>query len=234
MPTYAVINENFRDEAIKHAYPFDENSRLEDADVYIGTDLVIDAVFSIKEPVSLPLNIRVVDGTVGPQQVRFTIADSKGNDIGSTVASYDVTTTQVVNAAGVLVGAMVFSPDGMARFIGRVAGSTFILLPDVASFLLDVCHVSRTPHLRYFRISGTAVYGDVTFVARHKCRFVRTSSGLRLDIVGDPPAASGLRPVLSVNKVHSQSIWLANHPKANLRISGDGGILKFSQASEDK
>jgi len=43
MPSYIIRNGNFRDEVTRYSYPFDELSSLEDENVFIGTDLLIDA-----------------------------------------------------------------------------------------------------------------------------------------------------------------------------------------------
>jgi hypothetical protein len=233
MPVYSINNENFRDEVLKHSYPFDERATLEDDNVYIGTDLFIDAVFYVKEPTALPLSIRVVDGTAGLGRVKLIIADRNGMDIGVTVVSHEVVNGQVTNSAGIPTGAVIFNAEALSRFIGRVAGNTFVLLPHVASFLLEVCHVSKVSQFRYALVNGRGISGTVKVVARHGCRFVKTATGLRLDVVGSPPALSAERiPVRSINGVKSQAIWLAGHPRSNLRISNADGGIKFIQAQD--
>lgn len=229
-----IQNQNFRDESLKHSYPFDERSTLEDDLVYIGTDLVIDACFYVKAEVRLPVYIRVIDGTAPARGVNLIIADADGRDIGSAILSHEDTTVTVRNPVGVSTGVLVFNAEAVDRFIGRVEGSTFVLLPEVASFVLGVCHSSAAEHLRYVQVAGTALSRAVKVVARHGCRFTTTPTGLRLDVLGSPPdLGSERRPVLSVNSVHHQSIWLANHPQSNLRIvNADGGIT-FTQAKED-
>ena len=232
MPSYVVRNENFRDEVLKYAYPFDEQSELENDEVFIGTDLFIDAIFYIKTDAELPLYIGVVDGTEEAlDKVKFIIYDSTGTNVGECVVDHN-TTAITVSSSGIPVGALVFNPDGLQRFIGRVAGKTLTLLPDVATFLIDCCHVSRTSHLRAV-VAGSPVSGDVKIVARHGCRFAINDEGrLQLDILAGSEEIDSRQPVLSINGVRNQSIWLENHPRANLRITNEDGQLTFAQAKD--
>ena len=237
MPAYAITSQNFRDEVIKHSYPFDENSILEDSEISIGNDLLVDAVFYIKGPLSLPLRISKVDGTYGEtEQVRITISDSGGNEAGTCVIGYTTEEALVVNSMGVDVGILAFNPDGVSRFIGSVLGRVVNVFSKLAVFLIDLCHVSRAPHLRYIVSNGSAVYGDVRIVARNGCRFVSGGDGsIRLDVLGvEPGSGVGLNPVRSINMVSNQSIWLENHPRSNLRISTENNAVKFTQAKDDK
>ena len=236
MPAYAITNQNFRDEVVKHSYPFDENSLLKDSLIDIGTDLLIDAVFYLKGDFSLPIRVSKVDGTFGEQtQAKIHISDDSGEEVGTCVIGYDTDDVQVLDSVGVPVGILVFNPEGLDRFIGSVLGKVVNVFSKVAIFLIDLCHVSKAPHTRYIVADGEAVHGDVRVVARNGCRFARTESGgLRLDVIGVDPATQldGV-PVKSINGISNPSIWLENHPRANLRISVDGGNLKFTQARDD-
>ncbi len=83
MPSYIIRNGNFRDEVTRYSYPFDELSSLEDENVFIGTDLLIDASLYIKEAAELPLYISTVDGTYGEKdEVRLLISDKTGVEVG--------------------------------------------------------------------------------------------------------------------------------------------------------
>jgi len=232
MPSYVVRNEKFRDEVLKYAYPFDEQSELETEELFIGTDLFVDAVFYVKVDAELPLYVGVVDGTAEAlDQVKFIIYDSDGNNVGECIADTESEAVQVFHR-GLPVGAIVFDPDGLKRFIGRVSGKVVPLLSDVAQFLLDCCHVSRATHLRAVG-ADSLVSGDVKIVARRGCRFVQEGDGsLRLDIVAGNEALDSRQPVVSINGVRNTSIWLANHPRANLRISNENGQLTFAQAKD--
>jgi hypothetical protein len=234
MPSYIIRNGNFRDEVTRYSYPFDELSSLEDENVFIGTDLLIDASLYIKEAAELPLHISTVDGTYGEKdEVRLLISDKTGVEVGRVTLDYDTKEAEVIGTRGVPVGILVFNPVGLARFIGRVTGNIFKLMPSVASFLLDVSHVSEATHLRYVIVDGTAVSGDIRIIARHGCRFEVTDNGeLRLDIVGDPHQTLSRQPVVSINGVKNRSIWLANHPRSNLRIDNSEGAIRFVQAGE--
>jgi hypothetical protein len=234
MPSYVIRNENFRDEVLKYSYPFDEQSELESQELYIGTDLFIDAVFYIKTDAELPLYIGVVDGTSGTiGQAKIIIYDARGTNVGECVVDGSTEACSVLSR-GIPVGALVFNPEGLQRFIGRVSGKVINLLPDVASFLLDCCHVNRTRHLRAVN-AGKLVSGDVRIVARHGCRFVVDSQNrLRLDILAGDQGLETRQPVTSINGVRNTSIWLENHPRANLRISTENGHLTFAQAKDLK
>jgi hypothetical protein len=232
MPSYVVRNEQFRDEVLKYAYPFDEQSELENDELYIGTDLIIDAVFYIKTAVDLPLYIGVVDGTEGTiEQVKLVLYDSTGTTVGDCLIDYQ-TDAVTVRHNGIPVGALVFETDSLQRFIGRVSGKVFVLLPSVATFMIDVCHVSTTPHLRAVVVGDSPVTGDVRIIARHGCRFELTAEGLRLDILAGDDGQDARQPVRSINGVQNPSIWLAGHPRANLRISNQDGELTFGQAKD--
>lgn len=232
MPSYVVRNENFRDEVLKYAYPFDEQSELESRELYIGTDLFIDAVFYIKTAAELPLYIGVVDGTSGTiGETKFIIYDARGTNVGECTVDGDTEAVSVMSS-GIPVGALVFNPEGLQRFIGRVSGKVINLLPDVASFLIDCCHVNRTRHLRAVK-ADTLVSGDVKVVARHGCRFaLDDQQRLYLDILAGDTGLDSRRPVTSINGVKNTSIWLENHPRSNLRISTENGQLTFAQAKD--
>ena len=168
MPSYVIQNGNFRDEVTRYSYPFDELSSLEDENVFIGTDLLIDASLYIKEAAELPLHISTVDGTYGEKdEVRLLISDNAGVEVGRVTLDYGTKEAEVIGTRGVPVGILVFNSTGLARFIGRVTGNIFTLLPSVASFLLDVSHVSEVEHLRYVIVDGTTVSGDIRIIARH-------------------------------------------------------------------
>jgi len=235
MPAYATTNQNFRDEVVKHSYPFDENSLLRDGSVDIGTDLLIDAVFYLKGAYSLPLRISKIDGTYGEtEQVRLHISDDSGKEVGTCVFDYSTTDAEVQDSVGIPVGHLVFNPDGVSRFIGSVVGTVIRVFSKLAVFLIDLCHVSKAPYVRYIIADGKALYGDVRVVARTGCQFSLTNDGsLRLDVLGTDPATSDAIPVKSINGVSNPSIWLENHPRANLRISTNGNALIFTQAKDD-
>jgi len=231
MPAYSVRNENFRDEALKYAYPFEETSALSDEHVSFGTDLLIDAVFYLKTPHRLPLHISVVDGTHGEaDQALFIIADAAGANVGSALVSTESLEELVINPYGMRAGVLVFNQAALTRFIGSVSGKVFPLLPEVARFAVDVCHVSSAPHVRYITAGTSAVTGFVRVVAGAGVRFRVDAGVVRVDLDGE--ILDTRVPVRSVNGVASRSIWLQGHPEADLRTAVDNAVV-FSQ-SKDK
>ena len=233
MPAYSIRNENFRDEVIKFSYPFDEQSALEDNSIFLGPDLFIDAVFYLKTEVTLPIYISIVDGTYGTlDEVLFVFADKTGQTVGSAVISYIKAEATVYNAQQVPIGAIVLNPGAVDRFIGSVVGKVFPLLSSVAAFLIDTCHVAKTPHLRYVEVGEEALDDVVKIVARHGCRFRLVDGVLCLDLIGSPAADTDRSPVRSINGVRSRSIWLQGHPRANLRISNADNKITFIQAKD--
>jgi hypothetical protein len=233
MPSYAVRNENYRDEIVKYAYPFDENSSLEDDTLFIGTDLFLDAVLYFKEPVELPVHISEIDGTAGELgDVRFLLSDNDGQFVGQAFAVLGQPNCHVRNRRGVVIGTLVFDQQALNRFVGRTAGKVFTLLSDIAVFSLDVCHVVRAPHLRYLAVGDTQAHGDVRIIAGHGVYFEENDGVLSLNIIGEPGEDAG-QPVRSINGVRNPSIWLAAHPRANLRISNENGSIQFVQARDD-
>lgn len=235
MPSYVVRNQNFRDEVLKYSYPFDEQSLLEDDELYIGTDLFIDAVFYLKEAAELPLYIAVIDGTYGEiEEAQVLIAEAGGTVVGRAALNYDSDTVTVTGTRGFPVGALVLNHDGLQRFLGKVAGKVFNLLPDVASFCLDTSHVSAVNHLRYVAYGEAAARGNVRIVARHGVRFSVTAEGaIALDVLGESAGTGDRRPIRSINGVRNRSIWLNGHPRSNLRISTEDGQLSFVAAGDD-
>jgi len=235
MPAYIVRNENYRDEVIKYNYPFDERSSLQNSEVFIGTDLLLDAVIYLKQAAELPLYIRAIDGTYGAaQDVQLLIADGSGAVVARSNFSYNTCTADILNNQGVSVGLLVFYGPGLQRFIGQVSGKLIELNRDVAVFSLDVTHVAKTPQLRYASINDLAVQGDVRVVARHGVKFEVSDEGaLSLNIIGDPVSSIfGGTPIRSINGVANQSIWLEGHPRANLRISSADGAINFIAARD--
>jgi hypothetical protein len=228
-------NENYRDELIKFAYPFSELSELETPELYIGTDLVLDASLFFKEAVELPVHIGTVDGAAGTtEQFMLYLADASGTTVASCLVTPDDAVNEVSNNDGVRCGLLVFNPEAAMRFSGSVAGRLFSLLPDVAAFQPEVTHVSRTDHLRYIRADAQGVSGTVSLVARHGLYFSLVDGVLALNVVADYPTGDGTVPVLSVNQVANASIWLANHPQLNLRIDSSGNQLRFVHVRDEK
>ena len=228
MPSYIVRNELFRDEVLKFSYPFDEASDLESDDVYFGTDLFLDAIIYLKEAAELPLYISKVDGTSGNLgEVKFLISDNRNTVVARATAGLERCVATVFNNRDVPVGVFVFHEPGMRRFVGRVAGKLITLLNQTATFSLDVTSVSEVPFLRYIGVAGQALSGQVRVVARHKTEFKVSDTGeVSLNILGDAADnTTGLAgQVVSVNGVRNKSIWLAGHPRLNLRIANDGSL----------
>jgi hypothetical protein len=234
MPSYIVRNQNFRDEVLKFSYPFDERSLLESEELFIGTDLFLDAIIYLKEPAELPLHIREVDGTYGAlEEVLFRIADNNGKEVATSVLTYGVCTSDILSTKGVSVGTFVFDIDGAQRFISNVAGTLISLQSDVAAFSPDVTHVSKTAHLRYVSTDTTHASGTINIIARHGVKFDSNAGVLQLGVVGDNTSVLfETTPVISVNGVRNQSIWLAAHPRANLRLSTKDNAITFIAAKD--
>ena len=234
MPSFIVRNEVVRDELIKFTYPFDETSTLETDELFIGTDLVLDAMLFPKTAVEAPLRIDQVDGTVAPPKFRFIIKDANGVLVGTAEVDLHPQTVPVLSPENVLVGLLVLNEEAVARFAGAVTGQLIQLESNTAVFSLDVTHISRAPHLRWLNVGNTAMTGDVAIVARHGCRWVQEPDGVRLDVFADfPGTAGGQIAVRSVNGVHCRSIWLANHPQLNMRIDSRGGTLTFRHVRDE-
>ena len=231
MPAFVIRNEQFRDEVLKYSYPFDELSSLENEELYIGTDLFVDAMFYLKTSAKLPLYISSVDGTT-PGAAVFTISDSGTGIVGTATVYSETDVVTVRSPLGVPVGVLVFNAAGLVRFLARVSGKIFTVLSSVAAFSPDVCHVVTVPYLRYIAVAGVAVKGTVQIVARHGVTFRVTDGRLSLNIHGNLAYAGNRQPVLSINGVRNRTIWLVGHPQANLRISNEGGKITFIAAKD--
>lgn len=228
-------NENYRDELVKYSYPFDEGSTLETNELYIGTDVILDASLFFKQAVELPIYISSVVGDTG--QFTLYLSDSSGTYVGyCTADSEGDMTQQVYNPDGVCCGLMVFASEGVGRFAGSVANREISLLSNTAAFLPEVVNVSEAKYLRYARVGQTALDGSINIVARHGVYFDYTDSELSLNIVADFPEdidQEDLRVVERVNDVAYRTIWLAHHPQLNMRIDVSDGILKFTHVRDE-
>lgn len=219
MSSFPYRNGEYRDELVQYAHPFDEQSSLEQGDVYIGTDLFIDAVLFFKTAVELPVRISSIDGTAGTiSQFRINIVDNTGIFVGKALVDITQTSVLVYNDDGVQVGAFVFNQQTLERFSASVAGKIVQFDADVAIFSLDVSHVATADYARYVATPSGSASGDVKMVARHGCRFVVEAGIISLDVLGDPVDSADLTPVLSVNGVSQPSLWLTNHPELNVRF----------------
>jgi len=230
MPSHILRNERYRDEILKFSFPFDERSKLENDEVFIGTDLLIDAALYFKSGEELPVHISKVDGTLGElREARLILSDADGTQVATADINYDDSIVPVISTDGVDVGVFVFYLPGLRRFIGRVAGKVFILLSDVATFSLDVASVTQVPFVRYVRAAATAITGPVTLVARHGVDWRLDGGVLSLNMLGDPVSAllDGRNAVRSINGVVNGSIWLATHPRLNLRIATRSNGVEF-------
>lgn len=227
-------NENYRDELVKFAYPFDEQSELETSELYIGTDLVLDATLFFKEAVELPVHISTVDGSEGTmEQFLLLLADATGRTVGHCLVDPSVEVNEVQNNDGIRCGLLVFNTDTAMRFAGNVTGRLFNLLSNVAVFQPEVTHVSKAAYVRYVRVEEQGLYDNVLFVARHGVYFSYDSGILALNIIADYPRTGlGVQPVLSVNQVANRSIWLAHHPRLNMRIDSSNNKLRFTHVRD--
>jgi len=236
MPSFTIRNENFRDEVVKNPYPFDPSANLEDNEVYIGTSTVLDAVFYMKQHVTLPLFISRLDGTEQElQDIRIEISDSAGTIVGNAVADFDTEILTVYDGA-VDVGKLLVDVSGIRRLIGRVAGRFYEFDELFAPFAVDVCTSSERASLRYVKVGDEIAYGDVKIVARHGVSFELNGDQLQINVLGSTQALAGepRLPLQSVNSVSNPSIWLANAPESNLRIVTEDGKITFHKAREVK
>ena len=229
MASFNYRNENYRDELIKFSYPFDEQSDLESGDLFIGTDLVLDASLFFKEAVELPIHISSVDGSEGrPEQFLLVLSDAANNAVARCLVDPAIEVNEVQNNEGIRCGLLVFNTDTAMRFAGNVTGRLFNLLSTVAVFQPEVTHVSRAPYIRYFRANEVGLHDQVSLVARKGVYFSYQNGVLALNVVANyPQVADGAQPVLSVNQVRNDSIWLAHHPRLNMRIDSSGNKLRF-------
>lgn len=234
MAQFNYRNENYRDELVKFSYPFDEQSELETTELYIGTDLVLDAVLFFKQAVELPVHISTVDGSEGTaEQFLFILSDNNGDIVARCFIDPSTEVNEIYNNDNVRCGLLVINLDTAVRFAGNVTGRLFNLLSTVAVFQPEVTHVATTPHLRYLKVSGEGLDQTVSIVARHGVYFSYEAGVLALNIVADYPESDVGNPVLSVNNVANRSIWLAHHPQLNIRIDSSNGRLRFVHVRDE-
>jgi len=229
---YKLRNQQYRDELVKFSYPFDAESILQDEKLNIGTDLFLDAILFFKEDVELPVYISEIDGTVGDRSsFSVIISDINGQIVARTEVVKDEEKSEVFDNQGSLVGFLITTEEGFQRFSSTVTGRVHRLNQDVARFDLDVCSVSKTPHLRGVVINDVAVSGELEIVARHGTRLALNSGVMSLDVFSD--VDSGNPPLRYVNGVDNPSIWLNHHPELNLRIVTNSTGVEFRHARDD-
>jgi hypothetical protein len=214
-------------------YPFGERSTLETEEVYIGEDVFLDAVIALKEAAELPLHISSIDGTQSAlSDAVMGISDANGALRATCEIVQGRDLHPVYSLESIEVGLVVTFPAGLTRLLGRVAGQLFNLLPSTAEFSPDVTFVATSDHLRYVRVESDVVDAeDVKIVAGHGVKFTYEDEVLRLHVLGDAEGVldNGLR---SINGVSSPSIWLATHPRSNLRLSSENRELTFTAARD--
>lgn len=234
MPSFSIRNENFRDEALKFSYPFDETAILEDNRVYISSDTFIDAAFFLKKEAQLPLYISRLDGTESDlQDLRIEISEAGGTVVGNASANFNSEVIEVKDG-DVHVGTLLANLPGLRRLIGRTAGRFYEFSSNIAPFSLDVCNTSERQGLRYIQVGDSIAAGAVKIVARHGVSFELNSGKLSINVLGttEPLAGAPRQPLRSINSVTNQSIWLANDPESNLRIVTTPDGIIFTKAKE--
>lgn len=226
-------NEEYRDELIKFSYPFDEESTLENDQVFIGPDLLLDAILFFKEDLELPIYISEIDGASGEtDDFSLILSDNTTRIVGRAVVTKDEEKVEVLDNRGALVGFLIVHQPGFQRFSRTISGKIVRLNSDVAKFSLDVCHTSKAPHLRAIVTDTSRASGDVKIVARHAVNWLLSEEGkLSLNVYADP--LDSLRPVRSINGVENPSIWLTHHPLLNVRIVSKPNRLEFRYARDD-
>jgi hypothetical protein len=227
-------NEVYRDYLLKVPYPFDSNFSYIVEDVYIGTDIFLDALFYIKQDVTLPISILTIDGTYGTEtQVRLEFADALGTAIGYAVIESEAERANVLNPDGINIGVLVLSIDGSGRFVTATKTRYFNLTPGDLTFHMDTCKVSEVRAVRYVATAEGATYGtQVQIVARHGVQWRMDGDVLALDLLGELPSSTSQQVVLSVNGVANPSIWLNATPTNNLRLRTTQAGLHFGQAKD--
>lgn len=236
MPGYVHRNENYRAELLTVNYPFSERSPLETDEVFIGTDVFIDAVIYLKEAAELPLHISSIDGTQSDLAAAvINLSDDTGQLKATCELVSGVEEHSVYSTEGSIAGVIVTNPAGLTRMLGRVAGGLFDLLQSTAEFMPDVTFINTVRNLRNVRVNERYVaegnpqqasQQEISIVAGHGVKFTLDDEVLRLHLLGDAEAVlqNGLR---SINGVSSPSLWLATHPRSNLRLSSENGQLNF-------
>lgn len=234
MPSYVVRNQNFRDEVIKGAYPFDRFFIEEIDNIYIGFDSFIDASFFFKTDVSLPISISQIDGTIGdPETIRIVFTDDNNDTVGNCDVSLGSSIGHVLSPQGILVGLITFDIAGLDRIIAQADGQITTAIPGDLTFSVDTCKVIKTKNMQYVSLADEAISGVVKIQARHGVQWRDESGTLHLDVLGDvieDTAAS--QPLLSVNGVKNPTIWLTTPPESNLRISTSKDDIQFGQAKD--
>lgn len=236
MPTLPIRNEELRAGLARESYPFDANSSLATDSYILGPDVFLDAALYFKTPVELPVHISSVDGTYGTtREALLGIRDASGQEAGTAVLRYDEDVHRVVNSDGVEIGILVTQVAGLRRLMGQTHGRVALFDETVAVFVLDVCKVVATAHLRYVRHAGQALHGNVKLVAGHGVRWTQNQDGsVQLDVVGAPESGTeGLVPLRSLNLVANASMWLAAAPESNLRVDSRSGAIRFVAAGDE-
>jgi len=238
MPSFIIRNEEFAPNLTQVSYPFGERSSLETTDLYIGQDVFTDAIIYLKEAAQLPLHVSSMDGTAGTiGNMACTISDNTGRAVATCALSHQRDSHVIVSTEGVECGILNTSRPGLVRLLGRTAGTLHRLLKSTAEFVIDVTFVTEAAHVRYASVDGKAVTAsgalaeEIEIVAGHGLKFTIEDGIVRLHLLGDAESVldTGLR---SINGVASPTIWLAAHPRANLRVSSKDGELSFTSARD--
>lgn len=236
MPLQITRNDALRPVLSQVEYPFDAQSSLSTDEYVIGTDAFIDAALYFKSAVELPVHVSVIDGSYGGRkEAQLILRDSAQDIVGLSVLHYDNDKHRVYNPDGIDIGILVSELSGLRRLISQVHGRIARFEDSVATFVLDVTKVVRSPNPRYLTIAERAFHGDIRLVAGHKCRWAidGETGALQLDIVGDRPSSlTGQVALRSINSVQNPSIWITSTPECNLRVETNSDRITFAQAGD--
>lgn len=232
MSLTSIRNDTFRDAVRNANFPFTEDSTLDNADLYFGTALVIDAVIYIRGAYTLPFSITEVQGT--GDTLRVQISAPEGPVCTGTLSyaalegvSGDVR-MHLYDEYGEHAGLVLFEGEELERFAGRVKDTGASISAGTAMFVPGVCKVLKLRGITAIGVNGVQLGKEVILNAGPGLRFRYTGGVVYLDLLGSTPAESTAAPVTSINGVETPSIWIGCHPQSNLRVDSTKGSLRFT------
>lgn len=227
-----TINEEFRDAALRMAYPFTEGSTLEQGTLTIGEGVFLDAAFFFTGSISLPIRLKRLSGMEKGVLV-FSFDDGSGNPIGSLRINpgSGVDLAPVLSIDGRHIGDILFSLPGLKRLQGRAFGQLFEFDLEVAEFVAEVTQISqcRNGYIG-LRLQGSFRTGNVVIEASTGLAFVMSGGELSLAVLGGMPTTSGAsnaahKHLKTLNGVGLENPVIATLPQCNIRVDTDKGAI---------
>ena len=218
-----VLNKEFRDVTAEASWPFSVSSSLElPSGAAVSPACFLDA--SVYPPGAIaPYEITLLNaGTTDGLLVE--ISDSTNKLVCHGILAPGTGYTILEDEDGAIAGSITHDPyevEKLAASVGKVA-----VTPDPGALMFDpaVCWSPEAPGARFIRYSDGLETGDLSIVAAGGVHFEKEADGsVSINIYGELPTLK--QPIVSVDGVSPERLWLAAWPAGAVRVATRGDRL---------